>query len=151
MLNVVLPKDPFSLVWLYPHHLAYVSMLGQGTIPFFIDDLCYTLPFAIKRERSIPVIEGFSTITSCSATNRCPIVDIFPLIFLEMAFNLLLNVRLLGIKTRPYASASLRLYGQSNSRKVCNVLLELILNHIPTIKHLAITSGEYTYGLPRFL
>ena len=36
-------------------------------------------------------------------------------------------------------------------RKVCNVLLESILNHILTIKHLKIIVGEYTYGLPRFL
>ena len=37
------------------------------------------------------------------------------------------------------------------SGKVCNALLESILNHILTIKHLKITVGEYTYGLPRFL
>ncbi len=36
-------------------------------------------------------------------------------------------------------------------RKVCNALLESILNQIRTIKHLKITVGEYTYGLPRFL
>ncbi len=36
-------------------------------------------------------------------------------------------------------------------RKVCNALFESILNHILTIKHLRITVGEYTYGLPRFL
>ncbi len=36
-------------------------------------------------------------------------------------------------------------------RKICNALLESILNHILTIKHLRITVGEYTYGLPRFL
>ena len=36
-------------------------------------------------------------------------------------------------------------------RKVCNALLESILNHILTIKHLKITvGGEYTQGLPRF-
>ncbi|HEY6536098.1 MAG TPA: hypothetical protein VIY08_09960 [Candidatus Nitrosocosmicus sp.] len=29
--------------------------------------------------------------------------------------------------------------------------MESILNHILTIKHLTITVGEYTYGLPRFL
>ena len=58
-----------------------------------------------------------------------------------------------GIVTRPQAIASLWLYEQSNFRKVCNVLLESILNHILTIKHLRITvdGGEYTYGLPRFL
>ena len=36
-------------------------------------------------------------------------------------------------------------------RKICNALLEPILNHILTIKHLKIMVGEYTYGLPRFL
>ena len=36
-------------------------------------------------------------------------------------------------------------------RKICNPLLESSLNHILTIKHLRITVGEYTYGLPRFL
>ena len=36
-------------------------------------------------------------------------------------------------------------------RKVCNALLESILNYILTIKHLKITVGEYTYDLPRFL
>ena len=36
-------------------------------------------------------------------------------------------------------------------RKICNALLESSLNHILTIKHLKITVGEYTYGLPRFL
>ena len=30
-------------------------------------------------------------------------------------------------------------------------MFESILNHILTIKHLKITVGEYTYGLPRFL
>jgi len=34
---------------------------------------------------------------------------------------------------------------------VCNPLLESNLNHSLTIKHLRITVGEYTYGLPRFL
>ncbi|MER5174835.1 MAG: hypothetical protein ABJB76_11180 [Candidatus Nitrosocosmicus sp.] len=36
-------------------------------------------------------------------------------------------------------------------RKVCNPLLESSLNHVLAIKHLKITVGEYTYGLPRFL
>ena len=56
----------------------------------------------------------------------------------------------LGIVTRPQANASLRLYRQSMIRKICNALFESILNHILTIKHLRITVGEYTYGLPRF-
>jgi hypothetical protein len=121
---------------------------GRGTIPFSIDDLCYTLPFAFIRVLSIAVIEG-SAIPS--ATNRYPIVDILPFISLEMVFNRLSNVRLLlGMDTSPQAIASLRLYRQSMLRKICNALLESILNHILTIKHLKITVGEYTYGLPRF-
>ncbi|HEY6535737.1 MAG TPA: hypothetical protein VIY08_08100 [Candidatus Nitrosocosmicus sp.] len=36
-------------------------------------------------------------------------------------------------------------------RKVCKALFESILSHNLTIKHLKITVGEYTYGLPRFL
>ena len=39
---------------------------------------------------------------------------------------------------------------QSMLRKICNALLEPSRNHILTIKHLKITVGEYTYGLPRF-
>ncbi len=35
-------------------------------------------------------------------------------------------------------------------RKIYNALLESSWNHIFTIKHLKITVGEYTYGLPRF-
>ena len=35
-------------------------------------------------------------------------------------------------------------------RKICNALLESMRNHNLTIKHLRITVGEYTYGLPRF-
>ncbi|HXT84654.1 MAG TPA: hypothetical protein VN704_10075 [Verrucomicrobiae bacterium] len=35
-------------------------------------------------------------------------------------------------------------------RKVCNPLWESNLNHILTIRHLRITVGEHTYGLPRF-
>ncbi len=86
-----------------------------------------------------------------SATNRYPIVDILSFTSVEMVFNRLSNVRLHGIVIRPQAIASLRLYRQSMLRKVCNALLESILNHIRTIKHLKITVGEYTYGLPRFL
>jgi len=33
---------------------------------------------------------------------------------------------------------------------MCNPLLESSRNHNLTIKHLRITVGEYTYGLPRF-
>ena len=73
-----------------------------------IDDLCHTLPFALKRVLSIAVIEGS---TNPSATNRYPIVDILSFISVDMVFNLLSNVRLLlGIVIRPQANASLRLY-----------------------------------------
>ncbi len=96
---------------------------------------------------SIAVIEG-SVISS--VTNRYPLVDILCLISVEMVFNRLSNVRLLGIDTRPQASASLLLYRQSMLRKIYNALFESILNHILTIKHLKIVVGEYTYGLPRF-
>ena len=68
------------LVWLYPH-LASVSMPGQGTIPFSMDDLCHTWPFAFKRVLSIAVIE-WST-TKRSATNRYPIIDILPFISVD--------------------------------------------------------------------
>jgi hypothetical protein len=37
----------------------------------------------------------------CSATNRYPIVDIFSLMSVEMVFNRLSNVHLLGIDIRP--------------------------------------------------
>ncbi|MER5175661.1 MAG: hypothetical protein ABJB76_02865 [Candidatus Nitrosocosmicus sp.] len=36
-------------------------------------------------------------------------------------------------------------------RKICNALLESSRNHNLTTKHLRITVGEYTYGLPSFL
>ena len=67
-----------------------------------------------------------------------------------MVFNRLSKVRLHGIDTRPQASTSLRLYLQSVSRKVCKALFESNRNHNLTIKHLRITVGAYTYGLPRF-
>ena len=97
---------------------------------------------------SIAVIER-STIPS--ETNRYPIVEILSFISVEIVFNRLSNVRLLGINTRPQANASLWLYRQYMLRKICNALLESILNYILTIKHLRITVVEgYTYGLPRF-
>ncbi len=117
-----------------------------------MDDLCHTLPFAFKRVLSIAVM---ARLTIPSETNRYPIVDILHFTSaVDMVFSLLSNVCLLhGMDTRPHASANLRLYWQSNSRNVCNVLLESILNHILRIKHLRITvgGGEYTYGLPRSL
>ena len=48
--------------------------------------------------------------TNSSMTNRHPIVDILSFTSVEMVFNRLSNVRLLGIVARPQASASLRLY-----------------------------------------
>ncbi len=115
-----------------------------------MDDPCHKWPFAF-RVRSIAVIDGSDT--KRSATNRYPIVDILSFIsVVDMVFNRLSNVRLQGMDINSQANASLRLYWQFISRKVCNALLESILNHhILTIKHLRITVGEYTYGLPRFL
>ncbi len=114
-----------------------------------MDDLCHTLPFAFIRVLSTAAaIEG-SAIPS--TTNRYPIVDILSFISVEMVFNRLSNVRLLGMDTNPHANANLWLYRQSNFRKICNPLFGSILNHILTIKHLRITVGEYMYGLPRFL
>ena len=113
----------------------------------WMDDLCHAWPFAFTRVLSIAVMERP---TNSSMTNRYPIVDILPFTSVEMVFNRLSNVRLPGIVARPQASASLRLYWQSMPRKVCNALLESILNHILTTKHLRITVGEYTQGLPRF-
>ena len=92
------------LVWLYPHR-ASVSMPGQGTIPFFMDDLCHTQPFAFIRVLSVAVTEGSTT--NPSVTNRYPTVDIICLIFVEIVFNRLSNVRLLGMDTNPHAPASL--------------------------------------------
>ncbi len=80
-------------------------MPEHGTIPFFInDDVCHTGPFALK-EYCLLVIER-STNPSI-ATKRCPIVDILSFISVDMVFNCLSNVRLLGIFIRPQASASL--------------------------------------------
>ncbi len=124
-------------------------MPERGTTPFFMDDLCHTGPFDFSKVLSVAVIER-STNPSI-ATKRYPIVDILSFISVDMVFNRLSNVRLLGIFIRPQASASLWVYRQSMLRKVCNPLFESILNHILTIKHLRITVGEYTYGLPRFL
>src|SRR6476646_3359816 len=96
-------------------------MPGQGTIPFFMDDLCHKGPFAFKRELSVADIEGSAT---PSVTNRYPIVDIICLISVEIVFNRLSNVRMLGMDTNPQANASLWLYGQSVFKNMCNPLLE---------------------------
>ena len=82
-------------------------MPGRGISHFFIDDLCHTGPFAFIRVLSIAVIERS---TNSSTTNRYPIVDVLSFISVEMVFNRLSNVRLLGIFTRPQASTSLWLY-----------------------------------------
>ena len=83
-------------------------MPEQGTIPFSImDDLCHTLPFALKG--TVYWVIERSTNPSI-ATNRYPIVDILCLISVEMVFNSLSNIRLLGMDTNPQATASLSLY-----------------------------------------
>ena len=66
--------------------------------------------------------------------------------------SLLSNERLLhDIIIILQAIASLRLYWQQSIiRKICNALLGSILNQISALKHLKITVGEYTYGLPYF-
>jgi hypothetical protein len=69
-----------------------------------MDDVFHTLPFAFIRVLSTAVIERSIML---SATNRHPIVDIFSFISVEIVFNRLSNVRLLGIVARPHASASL--------------------------------------------
>ena len=69
-----------------------------------MDDLCYTLPFAFSRVLSIAVIEGSAR---PSLTNRYPIVDILSFISVEIVFNRLSNVRLLGMDANPQANASL--------------------------------------------
>ncbi len=138
MLDVVYIRK--SILWYgYNPILHLYRCQGHGTIPFFMDDLCHTLPFAFIRVLSIAVIERS---TNPPTTNRYPIVDILSFISVEMVFNRLSNVRLLGIFIRPQATASLWLYRQSMLRKICNALLESILNHILTIKHLKIMVGE---------
>ncbi len=80
---------------------------GRVIIPFFINNLCYTLPFAFKRVMSIAVIERS---TMPSKTNRYPIVDILPFTSVDMVFSTLSNVRLHEMDSRRHASARLRLY-----------------------------------------
>ena len=82
-------------------------MPERGTTPFFIDDLCHTLPFAYIRVLSVAIIEES---TNSSTTNRYLIVYIRSFISVEMVFSLLSNIRLFGIGTRPQDIASLRLY-----------------------------------------
>jgi hypothetical protein len=87
-------------------------MPERGTMPFFMDDLCYTPPFAFIRVLSTTVIEwSSSTITIPSVTNRFPIADILCIISVEIDFNRLSNIRLLlGMDTNPQANAILWLF-----------------------------------------
>ena len=76
-------------------------------LPFFMDDVCHTGPFAFIRVLSIEVIEGSAR---PPVTNRYPIVDILSFTSVEIVFNRLSNVRLHGMDTKPQANASLLLY-----------------------------------------
>ena len=80
------------LVWLKPH-LAFASIPEHGTIPFFMDDACQTLPFDLSKVLSTARIYG---LTRSSKTNRFPIVDILSLMSSETVFRRLSKVRLLG-------------------------------------------------------
>jgi hypothetical protein len=93
-----------------------VSIPEQGTIPSFIDGSCHTLPFDFKRALSVATTYG---LTIPSETNRFPIVDILSLISLDMVFNRLSKVRLLGryAEDNPHAFITLLLNGKSKQRK----------------------------------
>src|SRR5215217_613917 len=136
--------QPF--VWLNPH-IASVSIPERGTIPFFIEDLCHTYPLALIRVLSAERIDG-STIFS--RTKSSPIAAILFLISSDIVVRRLSNVLLLGILDSPHPFITFLLYDRSIARYSCNDLLESNLNQIRTTKHLRITVGEYTYGLPRF-
>jgi hypothetical protein len=57
----------------------------------------------------------------------------------------------MGWDTNPQANTSLWLYRQPIIRKICNALLESILNLILNIMYLKINvDRKCTYGLPRF-
>ena len=123
------------LVWLKPH-LASVSIPEWGNIPSFMDDTCQTWPLsALRRVLSIARMYG---LTKPSETNRFAIAVILSLISVEMVFNRLSNVRLLGrydsTTDNPQAFITFLLYGKSIERKWCSDLLESSLNHIRTIK-----------------
>ncbi len=62
---------------------------------FHRDDACQTLPFDFKSALSVATTHG---LTNPSNTNRFPIVAILSLISLDMVFNRLSKVRLLGGK-----------------------------------------------------
>jgi hypothetical protein len=123
----------------------------QGTSPFSMDDLCRTLSFAFIRVLSTAVIEWSSTIAKQSVTNRYPIVDVLSFTsIVEIVFNAC-QMYIHWMDTNPQANASLWLYRQPIIRKICNALLELILNLILNIRYLKITvDRKCTYGLPRF-
>jgi hypothetical protein len=121
---------------------------------FHIDDLCLHYCPLLSSEYSVycsyrMVIIITITIPSVAANRYSIVVDILCLIsVVEMVFNRLSNVRLLGMDTNPQATTSLWLYWQQFIlRKVCNALLEFSRNHHTcTIKHLrTMIVGEYTY------
>jgi hypothetical protein len=94
-----------------------VSIPEQGTIPSFIDDSCHTLPFDFKSALSVATTYGLSI---PSGTNTFPIVDILLFISVDMVFNRLSKVRLLGgryAEDNPHAFITLLLYGKSKQRK----------------------------------
>ena len=127
MLDVVCIRK--SISWYdYSPRLASVSIPLHGTTLFIMDGLSHTGPFAFSRLLSIAAVIEWPT--NPFTTNRYPIVDILCLMSVEIVFSLLSNVRLLGIFIRPQANASLWVYWQPISRKICNALLESILNHI---------------------
>jgi hypothetical protein len=100
------------------HNLAYVSIPGHGTIPSFIDDLCHTLPFDFKRALSVATTYG---LTNPSETNRFSIFVILSFKSVDITFNLLSKVRLLGGRydkdRAPHTFMIFLLYGKSKHRK----------------------------------
>ena len=134
-----------------PTILAPVSIPERGTIHFFIEDLCHTIPLAFIRVLSIAVIGGSARTYVTNRYSNCWYPFFY---FCRYGLQTLSNVRLLhGMDTKSQAIASLMLYWQQSIiRKVCKALFESILNHNLTTKCLTITViGEYTYGLPPFL
>ena len=103
------------LVWLKPHP-ASVSIPERDTIPFFMDDLCHTLPWALISVLAIARICG---LTIPSETNRHPIVVILSsLMSIEIIFKPLSKVRLLGRDRmdKPHTFITFLLYGKSMER-----------------------------------
>jgi hypothetical protein len=83
-----------------------------------MDDACQTLPFDLSKVLSTARMYG---LTKLSETNRFPIAVILSLISVEMVFNRLSNVRLLGrydsTTDNPQAFIILLSYGKSIERK----------------------------------